>query len=335
MVFEHKNLSLSLPVIFLVASIFLGGAIGAHAVTYTQLQLQPANDFIIEPAKIEVFGNPGDVIDRQISVTSRIPGTTDFRLELEDFIGTDETKFGPGEAVSPVKLLAGDTSPYSLKKGIIPEVQDFKLKMGQKVTVPVQIKIPENAAPGGFYTALIASNAPSKEALAANNSGTRAISRAGALLFVRVNGEAKESGEVEDFSITPTKWIYSPGNVDFQVLFSNTGNVHLAPYGTIEVKNFFGTSIGSVPIDAYYSLPLSKRYRTLSYGTTELFGRYTATLNLNKSFHNPSAGNSVETKEISFWVIPFKLLIGIFFGVLFLVLLSVYVLKNFDIRKKK
>lgn len=332
---RKQSTSFKISTLFLMGIIFFSGSLAVGAVTYSQGTVDPVNDFIIEPAKIEVFGNPGDVIEKQISVLSRIQGKTSFRLELEDFVGTDETITGTGPSASPVRLLSGDTSPYSIKTGISPEVNTFSLNMGQKITIPIRIKIPQNAAPGGFYTAVIVSNAPSKESEVSSGTGAKAISRAGALMFVRVNGDASEAGQVQDFSITPTKWIYSPGSLDFQILFVNAGNVHLAPYGTIEVKGLFGGEVKTLPIDAYYSLPQSKRYRTVPFDTSGLFGRYTATLNLNKSLHNPGANEEIETREISFWVIPYKLLAGIFVSVLILVLLITYVLKNFDIRKKK
>ncbi len=303
------------------------------AVTYTQLTVQNLGDFIIEPAKIEVFGNPGDTISRSISVTSRIQGVTKFKIELEDFVGTDETQQTTSQQ-SPIQLLRDDSSPYSIKNGITPDAETFSVSYGQKATIPFTIKIPQNAAPGGFYTAVLVSNGPTKDEQTPDATGAKTISRAGALLFVRVNGDANESGSVDDFAITPSRLIYEPGALKFQILFSNNGNVHLAPYGSVSVKNFLGNDIGSVPIDAYYSLPLSKRYRSVDYGTEGMFGRYTAVLKLNKSYKNPNATNTIETRTITFWIIPFKLVVGLFIGLLVIILAIMYVLRNFDIRKK-
>jgi hypothetical protein len=302
-------------------------ALSSAAVTMSHVTVEDKDDFVIEPAKIEVFANPGETVTRSISVTSRIKAPTAFRLNLEDFIGTDEPN-------NPLQLLGNDKSPYSIKDNLTPDASEFTLNFGDKITIPIQIKIPDNAAPGGFYTSVLVSNAPSKENTESYTTGAKVVSRAGALLFIRVNGEAQEEGHIDDFRITPHHFIYQPGNFTFETLFVNSGNVHLAPYGTIEVKNIFGTVIGSANVDAYYSLPHSTRYRQIEIDGHKWFGYYRATVSLNKSYHNPDQEGQLDERTISFFVIPWMFLI-IFFVALFIIIsILLYVRNNFDIRKK-
>lgn len=296
-------------------------------VTLTKVTVQNQDDFIIEPAKIEIFANPGDTLVKNISVTSRIATTTSFRLDLEDFIGTDNP-------TSPVQLLGNDKSPYSIKDAMTPEVREFKLDFGQKITIPITIKIPQNAAPGGFYTSVLVSNAPSKESEATQGTGAKVVSRAGSLVFIRVNGEADEQGHIEDFRITPHHIIYQPGDLTFETLFVNSGNVHLAPYGTISISNIFGKTVANANVDAYFSLPHSTRYRQITIDGKHLIGRYTATVSLDKNYHNPTQKGERDSKTIVFWVIPWLLLISIFAGLVVLIGIILFIRNNFDIRRK-
>ena len=48
-----------------------------------------ASDFMLSPAKIEVFVKPGEKIEKEIFITNRLGRSTDFIVEVEDFIGYD------------------------------------------------------------------------------------------------------------------------------------------------------------------------------------------------------------------------------------------------------
>src|SRR5665811_1832856 len=68
----------------------------------------------------------------------------------------------------------------------------------------------------------------------------------------------------EDFKlIGPEKIFYNEKPDGFEIAFKNTGNVHLVPYGTITIKNMFGKVIQTLPVDAYFVLPDSTRYREI------------------------------------------------------------------------
>jgi hypothetical protein len=292
------------------------------AAEITQTSVEDKNDFILEPAKIDVLLNPGEKATRYLYVTSRVNKPTHFRIELEDFIGTDNPE-------RPVELLGDEKSPYSLKDYLHPEISDFTLDFGQKIKIPVDIDLPDNAAPGGFYASVLISNAPDKEG-GLDQTGAKSVSRVGALLFVRIAGEVKEEGNLEDFFIKEHKLFYQTANFTFDILFKNTGNVHLVPYGTIEIKNIWGKSIDAIPVDAYFSLPQASRYREVQYGKGGLLGFYRATLNLHRGY-----GDTIDTQTISFWVIPWKIII-IVFGVIFILLMGYYYIrKNFEFKKKK
>lgn len=284
------------------------------------------NDFIVEPGKTEIFINPGETTVKNIVITNRIGKTFKFRLSTEDMTGTSDP-------LSPIKLLGDEKGPYSLKNYITPEITEFSLEQGEKISIPVTVSIPLDAEPRGFYGALIVSNDPEvteSENLKDTEGKTKIVSRIGSLFLLRINGEGKESGRLEDFKILgPSKTFYENRPSGFEILFKNDGNVHLVPHGIITIKNILGKNVGEIPVDAYFSLPDSIRYREVLWTEGSGLGRYTANLSLYKGY-----GNENVNAAISFWIIPWKILIVVFLGLIILISLVYYVLTRFELKKK-
>ncbi len=308
----------------------LGGILvprSSFAFEKTKTQMTPQNDFVVEPGKTEVFLNSGDNMVKNIIITNRINKTVKFKLSTEDFIGTDDPK-------QPVVLMGDEHSPYSLKDFIVPEIKEFSLDLGERISIPVTISIPTNAEPRGYYGALIVSNDPAQQdgpASTETEGKTRIISRIGSLFLLKINGEGKEAGEVKDFKlIGPKTLFYQQRPEGFEVAYKNTGNVHLVPYGTIAIKNMFGKVVSTLPVDAYFVLPESTRYREINWTSGFSLGRYTAYLSLNKGY-----GNQYEYLDISFWVLPWKTLLIAFFILALVVALIYYFMTRFELRKKQ
>ncbi|MFA6520402.1 MAG: hypothetical protein WCT44_02215 [Candidatus Paceibacterota bacterium] len=299
-----------------------------HSYAYTKIKVDvtPQNDFVVEPGKTEVFLNPGESMVKNISVTNRVNKTVKFKLSTEDFVGTDD-------ANQPVILLGDTHSPYSLKDFITPEITEFSLEFGEKITIPVSVSVPLNAEPRGFYGALIVSNDPDKltnEVISEAQGKTRIVSRIGSLFLLKINGEGIESGDIENFKVIgPSKLFYSERPDGFEIAYKNTGNVHLVPYGTITIKNIFGKAVAVLPVDAYFALPDSVRYREVMWEDGFNLGRYTAHLSLYKGYNE----EYVDAK-VSFWIIPWKILIPVFVGILLLVTLVYYILTRFELKRK-
>ncbi|MEK7572662.1 MAG: hypothetical protein AAB493_02315 [Patescibacteria group bacterium] len=292
----------------------------------TKIDILPQNDFVVEPGKTEVFLDGGETVIKSITVTNRIDRKIRFKLSTEDFIGTENKE-------QPLVLLGDENSPYSLKDFIIPEIKEFELELGERITIPIKISIPIDAEPRGYYGALIVSNDPSLQA--EENSKeivgkTKIISRIGSLFLLKINGEGKEEGSIEDFkTIGPKKIFYEKRPDGFEIAFKNSGNVHLVPYGTITIRNLFGATIKTLPVDAYFVLPDSIRYREIKWTDGFSLGRYTAVLSLNKGY-----GNEYDNAKLAFWILPWKILLMIFVGISLIVATVYYLLTRFELRKK-
>jgi hypothetical protein len=321
-----KKTKILIGILALVVISFVFSTSSVFAYNIETLPVEARNDFVLEPGKVEVFLEPGETATRNIYVTSRVKKTIKFKIETEDFVGSNE----PDKSVV---LLGKDKSPYSFKDAILPEVREFTLSFGQKVTIPVKIKIPQNAQPGGFYSAVIISNQPEQEKGGTNVGGAINVSRLGALFFIRVKGDVKEEGQLEDVRLAgPSKMFYDKGPISFNVLFNNKGTVHLVPYGKIDITNFGGSTVGVIPIDGYFALPKSLRYREVTWYSDFLFGRYKATVELNRGYKN--GADVLDTQSVAFWVLPWKFLLSAFAIIFILTSIFYYIRRNFEFKKK-
>lgn len=315
--------------IIIMSVIIMGGFFipqYSEAYTKTKLNVKVENDFAVEPGKTEIYLNPGENMVKNISITNRMDKTVRFKLSTEDFIGTDDPK-------QPVILLDNNSSPYSLKDFIVPEITQFSLEFGEKITIPVRVSVPKNAEPKGYYGALVVANDPDK--LVGKDgkeiSGqTQIISRIGALFLMRINGQGKEEGNITSLKVMgPSQWFYTKRPAGFEIGYKNTGNVHLVPYGTITVKNLFRQTISTLPVDAYFVLPESTRYREVNWSDGFSLGRYTANLALNKGY-----GDQMAYSSIAFWVIPWKVILITLLVIALLYYLYRYISNNFELKKK-
>lgn len=310
---------------FFLAIFSVGGVVLAFEKTKIE-GMEDQNDFVVEPGKTEIFLNPGETVTKSITVTSRIAKTVKFKLTTEDMMGTNDS-------LTPIRLLGDEKGPYSVKNFIEPEITEFSLDLGERITIPVKVSIPLDSEPRGYYGALIVSNEP--EVLGGEQSSqtegkARLISRIGSLFFLRINGEGVESGFLEDFKLLgPKKAFYENRPSGFEISFKNTGNVHLVPHGLITIKNILGKNVGEIPVDAYFSLPDSIRYREVLWQEGTGLGRYTANLSLF-----PGYGNENQESSISFWIIPWKILIITFIGLVIFISLIYYILTRFELKKK-
>jgi hypothetical protein len=243
-----------------------------------------------------------------------------FSVDIEDFKGSQD----PGKALI---LLGNAKGPYSLKDFLMPEVFTFTLKPKQMITFPVKISVPEDASPGGLYGSVLISSVPSPGA----SDGTVTVSRLGALFFVRVNGAVREEGQLANFNLKgPKKFFHQKGPFAFEFLYRNTGTVHLAPYGVIRISNIFGQVVDEFPVEPYFAMPDSVRYREITWNKSALLGRYQAEILLNRGY-----GNIVDTARVSFTVLPYKIIIGSFVAVFAFLLAARFIGSRFEIKMKR
>ncbi len=283
------------------------------------------DDFVLGPGKVELQLKPGETKIVNITVANRMAESKRFLIDVEDIAGSDNPE-------QSVVLLGDDRGPYTLKDYISVPQAEFELGPNLRAVIPVTIHIPADAEAGGFYGSVLVRTVTREatdgsDAAAAPHSAV--ISRIGSLFFVTVPGDLNKEGQLKDFSTINNKLWHEKGPIDFQILYQNTGPVHLNPYGEMRINNMLGEEVGFVELQPWFSLPQSLRSREVTWNRDLLFGRYTATLKLNRGYDD-----IIDESQISFWVIPWKLVSLAFAALVLLLWLLRNFFKKFEFKRK-
>lgn len=278
-------------------------------------------DFVVGPGRAEISVSPGETIVKEITVTNRISAGRIFKLEVEDIAGTLDGS-------SAVELSGAERGPYSIRDYISFPTDTFTLDLGERARIPVTIKIPENAEPGGFYGSVLVSTDRTGE----SDPGvprSPVIARVGSLFFVTVRGDIEMSGQTKSVQTLDGKAWYEEGPVNLGITYENTGSVHVNPYGEISITNMFGEEVGFVELDPWFVLPKSLRTREITWDREFLFGRYKVTARINRGYDN-----QIDEVSTTFWVLPWKIVLGIFFAVFIIIFTIRAFFRTFEFKRK-
>jgi hypothetical protein len=280
-------------------------------------------DFVVGPGRAELEVEPGETVTYEISVANRISDDRTFEITVEDMAGSED-------ASQSVVLLGEATGPYTVKDYISFPQNTFTLDLGERARIPVTITMPPNAAPGGYYGSILISTVRVDEE-ASEEATTRSpiVARVGTLFFITVPGEATKAGEAKELALKNGTWWYEKGPIELSILYENTGSLHLNPYGELEIKNLFGEQVGFVELEPWFVLPKSLRSREIVWDRELLFGRYTATIRINRGYDD-----IVDERTVAFWVLPWKVVSGIFVGVFMIVFILRLFFRTFEFKRK-
>ncbi|MGB3023223.1 MAG: hypothetical protein WBB39_00245 [Candidatus Saccharimonadales bacterium] len=311
-----------------IAGLLTAGLVGLTWVTTSHAQT-PTNEtgqaLEIAPPVINLTANPGQIVEAKIQIRDVSTSNLLVRGEVNDFTAA-------GEDGTPKLLIEQtETSPYSLRPWIS-ALPQLTLKPQQIESLPVTIKVPTNAAPGGYFAVIrFTASAPGID-----QSGVALSASLGTLVLLRVNGDAKQQLSIESFYTQKDSnkiSLIESAPLDFVVRIKNSGNVHEQPVGQARIKDMFGNELANVNINLERKniLPGSIRkfqepLNSATIGNKILFGRYTAQLTMKYG------DDSIVTSEISFWVIPYKLIIGVITGLILLFFTIRYALRRYTER---
>jgi hypothetical protein len=290
----------------------------ASAYTISSTSAPIRGDFVLEPAKVELTVAPGDITETELRMVNRTEETLNFTIDIEDTKGSDD-------ASRSVILLGDEEGPYPLRAMVRPEINSFTLKSQEEIRLPVTILIPEDIEPGGHYGSVLFESSSAGD----TNTGSRTVSRLGALFFVRVEGEVEEEGTLERFRVKDGPIFFGGDQLMFEFTYRNSGSVHLNPYGMITVKNMIGASVAELEVLPYFSMPQSLRARELTWEHGPLFGFYSATLEQNRGYDD-----LIDTETVHFVVLPWKIIAIALIVIIALILLGKWFTTTFEFKKK-
>lgn len=175
----------------------------------------------LSPARIEISGNPGEVIEKEITLTNEsdtVP--TIYYSSYANFEASGDT--GNPNFVEP----KNDIGTWMFVPASVSIKPKEVLKMNLKV------EIPKDAEPGGHFGAVFWSTSPNNP-----DGGVSIGAKTGILVLLSVNGNVKEAGGLVDFSTKDSKVFYNTLPVSFVYRFRNDGGDRIKPVGKITMRD--------------------------------------------------------------------------------------------------
>jgi hypothetical protein len=294
---------------FISVTILLTTVAGAVLPASADISPSPVQGIQISPVLINLNGDKGQSYKLTLHVTNVTAGPLVLTSAVNDFKAENET--------GNPKIILNNSQPvgtYSLRNWISP-VPPFTLQAHQTQIVNFSVNIPPNGESGGHYGVIRFSGTPpaqSGQSVALNAS-------VGVLILTRVAGHIVEKLSLAQLFTEQNghqTGVIQNGALTIVTRIQNVGNVHVEPVGDITVKNTWGKTVATYPFGSVDKnvLPASIRRYDQNFAKAALFGHYS--VNLTAAY---GTSGGVLTGSITFWVIPYKLII-LFIVILVMVL---------------
>ncbi|HNP89173.1 MAG: hypothetical protein BWY24_00636 [Microgenomates group bacterium ADurb.Bin219] len=246
---------------------------------------------------------------KQISANVKVRNETDepitVKANLRDFIVLDDkgTPSFVEEAVS---------GRWSLSSWMIVSPTEFTINPRSSKVFDVAVIVPPDALPGGHYASVYFT--PVENGLKENQSGSAVETRIASLFKLIVEGPVTEMAYLRKFS-APRFSEYGPITITTQI--ENQSDLDITPRGSIVITDLFGKNISRFQIEERRIFPYAVRSLTNTLEKKWLFGRYKATLN-----GSYGTTGQVLAGYLYFWVLPWKIILAVVFGLAILVLIG-------------
>ncbi len=221
---------------------------------------QSGTSLRISPPNFEIEAEPGQVVAQVIRVSNRGDSPLPITMQIAGFQPTGQQ--------GQVALSEEKEAEFGVVTWTTVTPKEFTLASGDEQEVTFLIVVPDSAPPGGQYMSILASLGGGDA-----TQGVTVGQRIGSLILLRVAGEVVEKVELTSLDAPA---LASKGPINFDVLVSNIGNVHVSPAGVITIKDTFGNEIEKLTLEQRNVLPGSERAFSATWDTGWRMGRYTA-----------------------------------------------------------
>lgn len=322
-----KNILIATPILLL--SLLLGiqfstSDVNAVAASSTNSTVGDGQALEISPPVLYLTADPGQTVKANLNLRDISNNKLVVSNQIDDFIAN-------GEDGTPKLLIdSTETSPYSLKSWVSPLPQ-LNLSPKQVKSLAINIKVPADAAPGGYYGVIrFSGKAPELK-----DTGVSLSASLGALIMLRVSGPVTEKMSLVEFGTSfdgKTGTLFESTPITFYERIKNDGNIHEQPSGQITINDMFDKTIAAVNINMppknvlpgsirKFEQPLDKT----SLGNKILFGKYTA--NIRVSY---GADNKTLSKSITFWIIPYRLIAAAVLIIVSAIAVLIFAIKRYN-----
>ncbi len=280
-------------------------------------QAANANGIEVSPVRNDITINPGQSQVVTLTVTNITDKTEVLQGTVNDFVANSNETGQPS-------ILVGQNvyaPTHSLKRFVKP-LTNITLLAGQQQQVPVTISVPANAAGGGYYGVVRFGPAGT----GSKNQTVTLAGSVGTLILLTVPGDIKQQLSIAGFDVetngSASTYFTSNKNINVVVRFQNEGNIQVAPFGKILLKNRSGKIINIFNVNAVTPpgnvLPNSIRKYTIHLSKVGSFGIYS----LEGNFGYGTTGQPISAST-TFYVIPIGLIVG-FIAFILIVLFLIF-----------
>jgi hypothetical protein len=267
--------------------------------------------YSVSPGIIDLESELGGVIQGQFSVINSSDIDETLYLSTKSFSASENDgvpEFGEASSIN------------EFANWITFESSSFQAVSHSKTEMPFTVTVPGTAPAGGYYAAILVSQAPSE--IVATNGATIHATIA-ILCFLTVNGDSVESLEILSVD-SSFDGISSTLSGDISLTVQNQGTIHMVPDGEVVVEDVFGRQIYTKEINETSGriLPASKRTFSVSYLENEVGGYWSQikqqanTLAIGPISVTSKIVYGSENNEIrdiqTFWYLPWQLLSFVF-----------------------
>jgi len=239
----------------------------------------------------------------------------DYAIETELFRETDEYGAPSFQGIKKTEGVTDLTDWIVFNKPT-----EGTIKSGDQIDVTFEIKVPENAEPGGHYAAIFARQIK-KDSEGKTQLGI--ASRVGLLILVSVPGDVTKTAEIDSFSHKHFAW---SGPVNFDLKVKNTGTVHYQSATEVKITPLIGSN-STVSLGSHTILPNTIRAYSGQWSNKYPFGYY-------KIEAKATDGNgNIVTKNSSMWALPLIILLPILILILIIWLIVKHIKKNYKLVK--
>lgn len=237
----------------------------------------------ISPPVFTISLQAGDSSNQTLKLYNSAKTPEQVSIEIKDF--TQNSQNG-----HIILQAAGSEGIFSLSSYISINTTDKVIPAGSVLYIPFRINIPAQISSGSRYSAITCTTIP------ITNTGSQTEETLTSLVYTNINGNTtlKHDVAIQSFHATNSFWA-TP--ITFSANLDNNGNFGEAISGTISIANISGKHTTNLTIHSFNLLPSTKRIINEDLNAHNLFGRYSATLQIHYD------GKLLEN-TIQFWVIP-------------------------------
>lgn len=266
--------------------------------------MEEENIFTITPMSRKIELEPGEVYEGTVTVFNPVDAKEDFAWKVS--VAPYSVESGTYNAD-----LAAETEHSQITKWITFDKVSGVLAPNEKAEIHYTITVPETAAGGGQYAAIMVGS--DAVGAAAQGISIQNIYEMASIIYARINGEIKRAGSVGENKI-PGFVTAMPITVSVEL--ENDGNVHETAKIRTTVKNFLnGAQIyplsGEEGIVEEVMMPDTSRYVTRDINDLSPVGIYEVTQSV--TYLGQTSDNTQLVVACPVW---FMLLVALTFGVI-------------------